>query len=307
MPIVEYISPPRDIVWKGHLSICMSYGKIIRFLMECLDNDNDKFVLAIPSCDGLSSKAEEQNLTLDNFAVEYYKKTAKNQFVVCKLIFGTLCTRDYYANEVVLLPLDDNSFKNGVYNELAKEVTFIPWEEKKPIAFWRGSASGFPQPNIRVKTVLALLDNPNSDVKFIKETNLEEYPYKKMYSDKVNVQEFLKHKYILIIDGTVIASSLQWTFASGSVPILITHPGNNWWFKKFLIPMVHYVPIAYDLSDLESQIQWLVENDDKAHEIAENAMKFSKEYLSAEFQQTYLAEKINRGIHVGSFETYETS
>ena len=298
MPVVKYESAPRFVVWYGHLSACTVYGNIIRFVMDCLDGDGNHYHLVAPCCDGVVDKAEMKNLSLDNHAMNYYRKSTEELFCPSRLVFVTLATRNYYAPEIVLLPLDDASFKYGVRNQLAKEVTFIPWEEKKPLAFWRGSATGFPLPNSRVKTVIALKDNPNSDVKIINQSRLEDYPDEALYSEKVSIQEFLKYKYLLIIDGTVIASSLQWTFASGSVPVLITHPENNWWFKKYLIPMVHYVPIAYDLSDLESQIQWLVDNDDKAREIAENAVKFSKEYLSAEAQQKYLAEELNRGIHV---------
>ena len=299
MPVVVYHSAPYEYVWYGYLSFCRVYGKIIRFIMNHLDDENNNYYLAAPCCDGMVLEPHFRNITHGDSAIEHFRYEATNSVFKCKLIFVTLATRDFYAPEIVLLPLDENSFRNGVRNELAKQVTFIPWEEKKPIAFWRGcGTSGFPAPNIRTKTVLALKDNPNSDVKFVKEFIVNEYPDESLYAERVNVQEFLKYKYVFIIDGTVIASSLQWTFASGSVPVLITHPENNWWFKKYLIPMVHYVPIAYDLSDLESQIQWLIDNDDKAREIAENAVRFSEEYLSAEFQHKYVVDEINRGIHV---------
>ena len=298
MPVIRYETAPLEFIWYGYLSSCRVYGNIIRFVLEYLENTSDYYYLAAPCCDGVVSEPHPRNLTIGEVANEYYKDQARNSFKTSKLIFTCLSTRNYYAPEIVLLPLDDNSFKYGVYEQLEKQVTFISWEQKKPIAFWRGSGSGFPQPNIRGHTVLSLRNNPNSDVKFIKDAKIEELPDEELYSDRVHIQEFLKYKYLLIIDGTVISSSLQWTFASGSVPILITHPGNNWWFKKYLVPMIHYVPIAYDLSDLESQIQWLIDNDDKAREIAENAVKFSKEYLSAEAQQKYLAEELNRGIHV---------
>jgi hypothetical protein len=293
------MSAPIEIVWKGHLSTCKTYGHVFRFILEVLDNTSEYFALAAPCCDGFVKEPHEQNLTLGSYAIQYYKKQAIETPRNPKLIMASISTRD--CNEaIVLVPIDDDSFKYGVKPTLLKEVSLIPWNEKKAIAYWRGHASGFPMPNIRKKTVLKLIENANADVKFIKEAVLEDFTNPKYYADKVTTQEFLKYKYILIIDGTVIASSLQWTFASGSVPILVTHPNNNWWFKKYLIPMVHYVPVAYDLSDIDSQIQWLIDNDDKAHHIARNAMQFSEEYLSTEFQQKYLTEQLllnigNRG------------
>ena len=77
---------------------------------------------------------------------------------------------------------------------------------------------------------------------------------------------------------------------------MITHPKNNYWFKKFLVPMKHYVPIEYDLSDLEEKLEWLVTNDDKAREIAENAMKFSQEVFSSNFQKNYIVNEINESL-----------
>jgi spore maturation protein CgeB len=62
--------------------------------------------------------------------------------------------------------------------------------------------------------------------------------------------------------------------------------------------MVHYVPIQYDLSDLKEKIEWLVMNDDKAKEIATNAMEFARTVLSAEFQHGYLFREIQRAASV---------
>jgi len=75
---------------------------------------------------------------------------------------------------------------------------------------------------------------------------------------------------------------------------MVTHPKNNWWFKKYLIPMKHYVPVSYDLSDLEEKIDWLLKNDDKAEEIASNSLDFSKAIISSTFQKKYITEELKR-------------
>jgi hypothetical protein len=157
----------------------------------------------------------------------------------------------------------------------------VPWEQKQPKVFWRGKSTGEnleDEPyNLRTKVVLALQDNPNADVQFGQDTC---------------IQTFLNYKYLLVVDGTCIASSLQWTFATGSVPSLVTHPDNDWWFKRYLEPMKHYVPVNYDLSDLEDKLNWLLTYDDKAQEIAANAMQFSDYYLSSGFQKYHLENEI---------------
>ena len=108
----------------------------------------------------------------------------------------------------------------------------------------------------------------------------------------VTLQDHLHYKYIMIVDGNLISSAHQWVFASGSVPILMTHPDNDYWFKQYLKPMENYVPIDYNLSDLEEKVQWLIDNDEKAKTIAENAMKLAETVFSPEFQREYLRNRI---------------
>ena len=119
-----------------------------------------------------------------------------------------------------------------------------------------------------------------------------------MFSDRCPLEEHMQFKYTLIIDGALIASSHQWMFASGCVPLMVSYPNNDYWFKRYLKPGVHYVPVNYDLSDLEDKLAWLVANDDAAKEIADNAMNFARTILSAEFQQQHLRSEIERAANV---------
>ena len=52
------------------------------------------------------------------------------------------------------------------------------------------------------------------------------------------------------------------------------------WYSDLLEPMVHYIPIKKDCSDLVKKIEWCKKNDDKCKKIAQNAVKFYKKYLS---------------------------
>ena len=38
--------------------------------------------------------------------------------------------------------------------------------------------------------------------------------------------------------------------------------------EELLVPWVHYVPLADDLSDVEEKVQWVLENEEEAQEIA---------------------------------------
>ena len=94
------------------------------------------------------------------------------------------------------------------------------------------------------------------------------------------------------MDGACIASNHQWVFGSGSVPVMVTHPDNEYWFREYLVPMVNYVPIKYDLSNLIEQLEWLVSHDDEARSIAVAAKELSIRIFAPAFQREYIKTKL---------------
>ena len=219
-----------------------------------------------------------------------------------KYILAGLCTREFNDDRLILLPLDDESYVHGVHFSVSSRAYLPPWKDRNPMAFWRGGVSGGTYPTIRTRLVEFMCDYPYSDFKFVptSESYLRTGPMdmndKRMFDEDRFINYQVHFKYILILDGACIASAHQWVFASGSVPIMVTHPDNNYWFKKYLKPMVHYVPVEYDLSDLKEKIEWLRCNDDKAKQIAKNATEFAIIVLSPHFQRGYLREEVMKLI-----------
>jgi len=293
-----------NFLWRGWFSIAHMSGEIISFVKERLDTQPKPIALLVTQADGIDPVPDDDNR--ERRAV--YHPNIYDTYsagVSDPLIMTALCARDTIHPRFILAPLDDESFAKGVYETLAERVHHVPWEQREARLFWRGKASGEFHDNVRTRTVQALLDNPLANVKL---TWYEDHIQTEGLADPANslayqhghrpFQDFIHYKYNLIIDGACIASSLQWTLASGCVPVLITHPGNDWWFKRYLCPMKHYVPVAYDLSDLGERLEWLVTHDDEARTIAENAVEFSRYYLSAGFQQYHLANEIDRIVNV---------
>ena len=62
---------------------------------------------------------------------------------------------------------------------------------------------------------------------------------------------------------------------SGAV-ILLQEAGFNYHFSTRLQQWVHYVPLTSSMSDATEKIEWLIEHDDMAKQIARNAMNFGK-------------------------------
>jgi len=96
-----------------------------------------------------------------------------------------------------------------------------------------------------------------------------------------------EYKYIINLDGHVSAFRLSLEMSMGCC-ILLVDSKYELWFKSMIKPMVHYVPIKSDLSDLIEQIKWCRENDTKVEEIAKNAKEFYIKYLQKDGILDYL-------------------
>ena len=118
--------------------------------------------------------------------------------------------------------------------------------------------------------------------------NPKKFNFKKDVGKKnfMNILDQSKHKYILNIDGHVKAFRLGNELRMGSVVLLVDSP-YTLWFQKFMKPKVHYVPVKSDLSDLQIQLQWCLDNDDLCKNIAEDAKRLYDKYLSREGTYMY--------------------
>lgn len=285
LPTVVRMPSDLYLYWYGELSKCYAGGAIESYVRRSIETHTKRSPVIFTQNDGID---QEQYTKI--------KTTYPNSIV------ATLCTRNFWKDDLLLLPLDDETFQHGLVDTLSKYKT-VSWERKKPIAFWRGGTSGCELITPRVRVVDTLLSNPYSDVRFtrgVSEESDNKISSEKFAPHRVSIEDHLHYKYIFIIDGNVIASSHQWVFGSGSVPIMVTHPDNRYWFERFLQPMKNYVPIAYDLSDLEEKIAWLVSHDREAKQIAENAAYLAQTLFSSEFQKAYVDNQIRSILNVNN-------
>lgn len=298
MPIVRS-SCPSSVYWFGLHSGCRLNGDIETYIKSSIERTTIPVSVIFTMSDGFVGGFVSYPLPGNR---EY------NLLESCKYpgtypIVAALCSRGMDRHNILHVPLDDDTFRLGL-RKVLDSVVKPAWEDRKDSAFWRGGASGFDRPSIRTSVTAELLDHPHTDVRLTKWSGWEESQAipETFFSHRADLEEHIRHKYILIIDGNCIASSHQWVFGSGSVPVMITHPDNRYWFRKHLKPMVNYVPIKYDLSDLKEQIDWLVANDDKAKEIASNAMLLSDTIFTPEYQRSYIDESIREILYGASSE-----
>lgn len=93
------------------------------------------------------------------------------------------------------------------------------------------------------------------------------------------VQLVSDYAYLLDIGGNGYSGRLKYLLWSGR-PLLYVERDHIEYFNAYLKPNVHYIPVKQDLSDLVSQTEWVVNNPEKASEIAQNAVEFASEFLT---------------------------
>lgn len=276
--------------WGMPYSFCRSDGAIVRYTQQLVHAIRPSATLVIPACDGfVHSMPNEMTPVAPTFRVDYaYPDTPCIQELEALRpdLVGALCTRNYTDPKTILLPLDDETFERGLTN-----IPNPPWSQRSARAFWRGGISGLPF--VRKELVTRWLDSDLVDARFVRHYGNRDLP-DHLFTDPADIGTFVKHKYILVVDGAVISSSHQWVFGSGSVPILVTHPLNNFWFREHLKPFVNYVPVSYSLNELDTVIRWLRDNDSAAQAIAEQSMELARTIFTPEYQREYIRDQVER-------------
>lgn len=193
---------------------------------------------------------------------------------------------------------DPSQHYQGKCASIAKNC---PWEKKMEIDLFRGSATGYCDSSLpdfgneRVRAVIFSQTHPELlDADF---TKLPAYNhaiqkwYKRMFgnfSSFLALEEQFANKYLLNVDGYAAAyERCRWMLLSNSVLLKVEGAFEQWYYKA-MIPWKHYVPIKSDLSDLETQIHFLKENDLIAQQIAEEATKLGESIFSQEKIDEYI-------------------
>ena len=293
--VIEEPWPNRDL-WNGKYSVAHTRGSMIQYLKTEFERiwteTQIPFLCVIPCTDG--------DLNRGHLAAFIERSKRDGQI----LILGTLgqTFEDAIDGDIryLYLPLDDHFFDHGLTDFLANAER-NPWTNRISQAVWRGGCSGgcssieASRETARIRTVAALHDKSDiANVKLCWWWSENKGIPSEYFGSRMEVEEMMQYKLHLIIDGNVIASSHMWGFAAGAVPILISNA--RCWFSDFLVPYVNYIPITYNLSDLQEKICDVLAHDTDAEELAGRAMEFARTHFSPEFQRRYLSDSISRLI-----------
>jgi hypothetical protein len=194
--------------------------------------------------------------------------------------------------EACLVP-DPLFFQSGSWADFRAAMTAnpIPWQARIPKAFWRGHSTGIKRywppraaddmswlargefcSRARCSSIASHIDVGLVGWVQIPDPEMLQVLQKSgLNADFVPKEKFAQYKYVFDIDGN--SNSWPGLFTSlltaACVIKIESEYGFRQWYYDRLIPWTHYVPVRSDLSDLESKLQWVLGNDERAREIGE--------------------------------------
>ena len=168
----------------------------------------------------------------------------------------------------------------------------IPFDNKLNSLYWRGTTTGsMRNPANRFHLVKKYYNrNPNIDIGFSFTCQGNE-KYNAYVKGKDDISTFLKHKYILSLEGNDKDSGLNWKLNSNSLVLMPKPRSSSWLMEDKLMPDVHYVLIKDDFSDIEEKIEWCNQHQDNCVSIVKNANRFMEQ-----FKDEHLEEEIEERV-----------
>ena len=171
--------------------------------------------------------------------------------------------------------------------------------KKKNIVIWRGCTTGrkIESKNNRLELVKKwYLKNKNIDVG-INEIVQNKRVNTKYIKNTIHINNMLKYKYLLSIEGNDVATGLKWMLASNSVVLMPKPTVVSWFMEDHLVPYKHYVPIKSDFSDLLEVYNWCESNNDKCKKIIQNANMYVYRFLN-EFKNGFHDKIMEKMIQI---------
>ena len=148
------------------------------------------------------------------------------------------------------------------------------YQDKLDQLVWRGAAYREP----RVSFIQAFYNLPKTN---IGQTNKppQQVPWQK---PKLSLEEQLKYKFILSVEGNDVATNLKWIMSSNSICFMTKPKYETWFMEGRLIADHHYVLLKDDFSDMAEKIEYYIAHENEALEIVRNANKYVEKFLDQE-------------------------
>ena len=171
----------------------------------------------------------------------------------------------------------------------------MKFDKKLNKVIWRGTTTGQPSnPASRFKLVTEYYNKyTNIDVGFSFICQGKEN-FKKYVKGKLNINQMLKYKYIISVEGNDKDSGLNWKLNSNSVILMAKPRITTWLMETTLLPGVHYVLLKDDYSDLREKYIWCKNNQAKCEQIIKKANQFMEQFSNQKREEEIEKAVINK-------------
>ena len=245
-------------------------------------------------------------ISRQNQIVQFVSECCKLLDTPINLIIN-IGTHDSYKCDlgIMVFSLENSNEKNilipDLYSmdeyggKLNKKDEFV-FESKKNKAIFIGSTTGDSNSkyNERLQLCSKYADHNNikcyisNFVQINMDEMKNEHPnYNKFASNNISIQEQLKYKYIINVDGNTCAwDRVPWILNSNSL-LLKKKSTQKCWYYDLLIKNEHYIEFEDD-SEIEHIINTISASE--CNRIIKNANKFCNDYLKKICHMTYMAK-----------------
>jgi len=161
------------------------------------------------------------------------------------------------------------------YEETCKQILNQSREKYKyDRLFWAGNVNTHP----RRKEFANIAIQLNDKIEFHNTGNWSIVPGKQMLKNNsgtfTSLPDHCNYKYLIDIEGNGYSGRVKHLLHTGRPLFYQKRYWNEYWFFK-MEPFVHYIPIENDFSDFNQKFNFILENDDVAEEIGNNAREFA--------------------------------
>jgi hypothetical protein len=172
-----------------------------------------------------------------------------------------------------------------------------PWQQRLPVAIWRGSSTGTANLNERNQAfnrrlqlcrlsqkhpglldarLTALVQVAPASENALRQQLLGE----ELLAPRLSPWQLALHRWLIEIDGNVNSWGLLWKLLSGSCVLKVESPRRQWYHRR-LQPWVHVVPVDNDLGNLPERLAWCQSHPEACATIALQARNLALEVVAA--------------------------
>ena len=202
----------------------------------------------------------------------YFDQNLKGHF-----LFGDITQVPEEPGLVKSRPINDNNANSVIlkWNKI-RHFMFVrndkKFQDKKNMLISRGKVH--KSQTHRIKFLEKYFEHPMCNIGKVNDNELNP----KWNVQRMTINEQLEYKFILCLEGNDVASNLKWVMSSNSIAVMPKPKYESWFMEGLLIPDFHYILINDDYSDLETKLNYYINNPDKALDIITNAHKFVAQF-----------------------------